>query len=155
MQYNHLPDPPSPSRFVKIDANGQVMKPWHGPWACTFDQTTGLIWENKTDDESIHDGLWTYSWFDANLDQGEQNAGDCYFESSRCDTNDLIRRANNQGRCGIKNWRLPTDQELLSIVNPQPKTGMAMIYNDYFSYTKRGDYWTAESNIALNVSMHI
>lgn len=145
--YQHYPDKSVTGRFAKLDAEGEVMSVWHGPWACVHDKKTGLVWENKTDDESIHDSLWTYSWFEQG--QGVENSGDCYFEKDRCDTADLIRRANQQGTCGRKDWRLPTTEELLSLVNPSPKTGKAVIHNDFFAHTKRGDYWSADHSIPL------
>ncbi len=140
---------PEHSRFQKWDKNGKPMHNWHGPWACVFDQQTGLLWENKTDDESIHDSYWSYSWYDEKNKKGKANFGDCYFEPNRCDTSDLIRRVNKQKTCGRDNWRLPTSEELRSIVFLQPKTGEATIANDFFSHTKRGDYWTADSDLPL------
>ena len=150
--YQHQQQQPHSSRFIKLDNQGQAMHPWHGPWACVYDQHTGLLWENKTDSENIHDGLWTYSWFSSSVsrDIGEANRGDCYFEPDRCDTSDLIRRTNQTGLCGNHEWRLPTTTELLSIVNPNHKVGQASIDNDFFSHTKRGDYWTGDHGMPLS-----
>lgn len=145
--YQHSPPEPIDSRFIKIDSEGHIIAHWQGPWACILDRESGLVWENKTDNESIHEGQWTYSWFIANT--GEANNGDCFFEKDRCDTSDLIRRANQEGICGITDWRLPTARELRSIVNRSPKTGQALIFNDFFPFTKRGDYWTSDNNVAL------
>lgn len=135
------------TRFVKLDMQGNKIDPWAGPWSCVLDTETGLIWENKTDDESIHDALWTFSWYQD--EKGVQNSGDCFFESERCDTADLIRRANQEKTCGLDGWRLPSAIELESILFDKPKTGEAKIANDFFTYTKRGDYWTSDADIVL------
>ncbi|MCY4046374.1 MAG: DUF1566 domain-containing protein [Cellvibrionales bacterium] len=147
VDYQHTPDLPKKSRFIKLNNQGQPMPQWQGPWACVLDTQTGNVWENKTDNESIHDALWTYSWYQDHT--GVENSGDCYFEENRCDTEDLITRANQQALCDIKDWRLPTSNELFTLVNPKPKTGKPAIYNDYFPHTKRGDYWTSNHNIPM------
>ncbi|WP_105103119.1 DUF1566 domain-containing protein [Microbulbifer pacificus] len=163
----HQPPPPeaAPYHLTKRDAAGQVIAPWSGPWSCVCDNSSGLLWEVKTDDEGIHDGLWTYSWYLANPpgfhtaarteraeplpEVGVPDNGDCYFEETRCDTEDLIRRTNQQKLCGENNWRLPTAAELATLVYPQAKAGQAKIDTDYFPHTKRGDYWTGDEGEAL------
>lgn len=139
--------PSDSGRFVKLDKNGASLTHWQGPWSCIIDTKTGLTWENKTDDESIHDALWTYSWFQHGV--GTQNAGDCYFEEERCDTADLIKKMNQEKPCGLNGWRLPTASELTSLVYSNPETGKAKIRHDFFSYSQRGDFWTSEHNKTL------
>lgn len=139
---------PSPSRWLKIDAQGKTMAPWSGPWACIYDTKTQLLWETKTDNESIHDGYWTYSWYDGT--QGVENKGDCYFEKERCDTQDLIERLNSEKTCGLDNWRLPTSKELFTLVSRETKPGEPLIAKDFFPHTKRGDYWTKDSRQRLS-----
>lgn len=146
-RYEHTPSQPLETRFVKLDGSGQALKPWQGPWACVLDKQTGLIWENKTDDESIHDALWTYSWKHNNI--GIDNSGDCYFESERCDTDDLLRRMNSEKTCGLSNWRLPSVAEFKSIYHDKPKVGQAKIFNDFFAHTKRGDYWSSNHGVPM------
>lgn len=145
--YRHQPSPAASSRFVKLNVKGEPLHPWQGPWACVLDRQTRLVWENKTDDEGIHDALWTFSWHQGG--KGVENSGDCYFEKNRCDTDDLIRRVNQEKTCGLGNWRLPTAQELQSIIFHHPKAGDAKIAGDFFPHTKRGDYWTSNADTPL------
>nr|WP_246239945.1 DUF1566 domain-containing protein [Pseudoalteromonas caenipelagi] len=140
---------PTPhARYTKIAANGVPLTPWQGPWACVLDRKLNVLWEVKTDNESIHDGYWTYSWF--LHEKGQENFGDCYFESQRCDTQDLIERTNIQTLCGQNNWRLPTEQELASLIQSPSRPGRAHIADDYFSYINQGDYWTSQSDSRLS-----
>jgi hypothetical protein len=138
---------PAELRWQKLDSLGQNLSSWKGPWSCVEDKKTGLIWEVKSDNESIHDGYWTYSWFNGRF--GAENMGDCYFESQRCDTQDLVRRINRQRLCGYSNWRLPTTEELMTLATKPTKTGAPHIRNDYFPHTKSGDYWTSDGQQAL------
>ncbi|MCG8673470.1 MAG: DUF1566 domain-containing protein [Pseudomonadales bacterium] len=146
-RYEHSPTPAYEGRYIKLSRVGELMRSWQGPWSCVLDTQTNLVWENKTDDESIHDALWTFSWYQD--DKGVKNSGDCYFEPDRCDTSDLIMRMNQEKTCGISNWRLPTSKELSSLIFNIPRTGEAKIANDFFSHTKRGDYWSSDADIPL------
>lgn len=138
---------PSDFHLVKVNHQGEELAIWSGPWHCVFDQNTGLLWERKQDDETIHDGYWTYSWFQNG--QGVPNYGDCYFEDERCDVDDLIRKANQNKTCGVDDWRLPTSAELMTIVSDQLRPGEPTINKDFFPQTKKGDYWTAEGGKPL------
>lgn len=134
--------------FIKINAQGEPLDIWSGPWGCVYDQRSGLLWEIKTDAEDIHHASWTFSWFNAN--QGVENSGDCYFETARCDTDDLLRRVNQKRMCGREGWRLPTADELSSLVTHTAPPGDAMIDNDFFPHVQRGDYWTINHKHTLS-----
>ncbi|MBQ4835538.1 MULTISPECIES: DUF1566 domain-containing protein [Pseudoalteromonas] len=134
-------------RFTKVTHDGVLLSPWQGPWACVLDKQNHLLWEVKTDNESIHDGYWTYSWFDGV--HGKRNFGDCYYEPDRCDTSDLIRRTNEQTLCAQSNWRLPTAAELNSLIQSPTSPAQPHIANDFFIHIKQGDYWTSEHNRPL------
>lgn len=133
---------PLESRWQKIKHSGEPVSAWSGPWACVYDEARGLLWEVKTDSETIHDGYWSYSWFNGEV--GEKNLGDCYFEKDRCDTLDLITRTNQERLCGVSGWRLPTAAELASIVDQDVRPGDPKVAKAYFPQIKRGDYWTAD-----------
>ncbi len=128
------------SRFVKITHHGKQLSPWQGPWDCIFDKQQGLLWEAKTDNESIHDGYWTYSWYDGV--KGKQNFGDCYFEPERCDTLDLINKVNAEKLCGVTGWRLPNITELGNLIANNDRPGENHLATDYFLQIKSGDYWS-------------
>lgn len=135
------------SRYTKVTQKGESISPWAGPWQCVLDQETGLLWEVKTDSETIHDAYWSYSWF---IEQdGIENFGDCYFKKDRCDTSDLIEHVNQQGLCQRKNWRLPTLKELQTLVYQQHKPGYQTIDLGFFPNTKAGDYWTVSNQPQL------
>ncbi|WP_440873669.1 DUF1566 domain-containing protein [Thalassotalea sp. PLHSN55] len=149
-----LTDPqPQTSHWVKINALGQPIANWSGPWACVLDTNTGLVWENKNDSEGIHDGYWTYSWFDVTANNGQglgvENWGDCLFEKDRCDSQDLIKRMNQEKTCGLTQWRLPTAKELATLVIDYQQAGEPVIDMQFFPQTKRGDYWTADAQQPL------
>lgn len=135
-------------RFYKVDRNGKALSPWQGPWSCVYDKQQKRLWQVKTDNESIHDGYWTYSWFDGK--RGVENAGDCYFEADRCDTLDLIQHVNAQSLCGLKQWRLPTHQELTQLITKNDRFNENSIATDFFPQMQRGDYWTSDHSVPLN-----
>ncbi|ALU41826.1 Lcl C-terminal domain-containing protein [Pseudoalteromonas rubra] len=143
-------------RFVKLDQSGHPLSPWQGPWSCVLDTQKDLVWEVKTDSENIHDGYWTYSWYlsaDETIQsqaRGEANLGDCYFESSRCDTQDLINRARQTALCGLTHWRLPTSGELSSLLQNPARPGHVHIAQDFFPHMKHGDYWSADHSQPLS-----
>ncbi|MFV8783454.1 DUF1566 domain-containing protein [Microbulbifer sp. SA54] len=142
------PLPKADFPLMKISAEGTPVPIWSGPWSCVLDRRNGLLWEVKTDAEYLHDGDWTYSWFDG--ERGVENGGDCFFEPQRCDTWDLIRRVNEAGLCGRRDWRLPTPDELMSLVDTSVPPGYTQIDKHFFPHTRSGDYWSSTSGRRLS-----
>lgn len=110
---------------------------------CVQDNITGLMWEVKVNDSS---SLYNYTWYETDTLKngggiGKENGGTCSLD--KCDTSNYIKKLNEIGYCGYKDWRLPTYSELLSIVNFNKNT--PSIDTEYFSYTKgiKNYYWTA------------
>lgn len=139
-------------RWVKIDSNGKQLQSWQGPWKCVQDKQTGLIWEVKSYVEDIHDMQCSFSWFDGQ--KGSKKKGDCFIEEQGSDTCDLIRKSNAEKRCGITNWRLPTEAELRTLLIERPLPGDVCIARDYFPYTQRGPYWSADAGKPLRGHYH-
>jgi len=55
----------NPRSYTKLDAGGNDLPDFAASWTMVRDNVTGLIWEVKTDDGSVHDRDNTYNWDDA------------------------------------------------------------------------------------------
>jgi hypothetical protein len=88
------------------------------------DNVTGLIWEIKTDDDSIHDKNQKYEW---------QDAQDIF-----------IKSLNQDSFGGATDWRLPTIKELASITYLGRYA--PAIDSNWFSNIMSAFYWSSTSN---------
>jgi len=140
--------------FTKLDTNGTPVS--SGSWSCVKDNVTGLIWEVKTTDGGLHDKNDKYVWYDPAGGTGFQQASqtivysgdtsknntcagyDPNDASTYCNTYAYLQRVNAQGWCGANDWRLPTREELRSLVKMDsiiPKDNVPAIDLDYFPNT--------------------
>ncbi|MCI5219361.1 MAG: DUF1566 domain-containing protein, partial [Candidatus Electrothrix sp. LOE2] len=120
--------------YTKLDSNGVPLADQNAdyattPWACVRDKVTGLIWEVKTDDGGLHDKDDGYNWYntDSSTNGGSDGYADddgdiCYGynsgdSSTFCNTEAYVNRVNAAGWCGVSDWRMPTRNELKSLVN--------------------------------------
>lgn len=116
--------------YQKVGASGEFLPPSATEWACVLDRVTGLMWEMKTADGGLHDGLRTYT----NLGNGDSG-----------DVSDFMQAVNAAGLCGHQDWRVPSRMELQSIVNygrAQP-----MIVLAWFPHTRDWIYWTSTRDV--------
>jgi len=120
--------------FTKLDADGNPLPADATSWSCVLDNVTGLIWEVKTDDGGIHDRDNTYRW------GGKTHLGSGY-DTYYNDWDTLVDGTNSEQLCGYSDWRLPTTDELESIVD----YGRADLAIDtaYFPNTSGLPYWSA------------
>ncbi len=123
------------SQDGKVRAGGALSYTDNGDGTIT-DNNTGLMWEKKSDDGSIHDTDNVYTWADAfTTFIAALNTEPCF--AGHCD------------------WRLPNVKELQSIVNyqnvdpavsPAFNTGCAAACTVLTcSCTAAGDYWSSTS----------
>ena len=101
------------------------------------DNLTGLQWERKTDDASVHDKDNSYTW----TDQGDANSTDA---DGTAYTGFLA--ALNGGGCfaGQCDWQLPTQLELQTILSePFPCTASPCIDEVLFGPTVADAYWSS------------
>jgi len=160
----YIPPPPrsqtSIDNYITLNDDGHPFsdqsKPYPlQPWNCVKSKKTGLIWEVKTADEGIRDGKNTYSWYhpDADINRGEPgvaNGGKCI--GSSCDIYAYLQSVNNSKLCGFNDWRLPTRDELVTLLDTKAVYPRATIDIDAFPNTANSYYWTT-TVYAFNPSM--
>lgn len=121
------------ARYVKLDQQGKPLARQDlsyntQPFACVVDAHSGLVWETKhrrKEDDS-------YSVYDSDnqflikpVEGATKFSGTCTehgtdkisTEPNQCTVSNQIQWFNQEQRCGLSNWRLPTLQESLSILN--------------------------------------
>jgi len=120
-----IPCPKPGQDFYGQDGNYTINPPSYtllGGGAMVKDNVTGLIWENKTTDGSIHDADKSYSWHDAR--------------------NIFIAQLNSSKFGGYDDWRLPSMEELRSIMD----YGRAPHINtEYFPIIRSEHYWSSST----------
>ena len=133
-------------RFERIDTGGHRIGDGK-TWSCVADKQTSLVWEVKTDDGGLRDTANSYSWYDPNLEAqaGVEDGGRCR-GGVKCDTHHYKVSLNQQRLCGFDDWRLPSREELETLVEMQAKKSRPSIDLNYFPVAEASWYWTASSN---------
>ena len=114
---NYLINPPS---FTKLDAGGNDLPDDATEWVMVRDNVIGLIWEMKNnmdgsqDYSNPHDADNHYTWYDSNP---ETNGGYAGTPGDGTDTEDFIYALNGAKFGSFSAWRVPTIDELFSIVD--------------------------------------
>ena len=118
------------------------------------DNVTGLLWEGKTTDGGLHDVNSTFSWLNS---AGATNGGAAGTVAGGactgvvpggCDTEKFVAAVNAEKLYGFSDWRLPTVQELSSLVSSgasSAPTVDAAIVNQF-----AGEYWSASPKAGDN-----
>lgn len=137
----------SSAGFIKLANTGAVLGDDADSWECVEDRSSHLTWEVKKNDGGIRDRDNSYSWLnDADGGQdGTGNGGRCKGGIS-CDTSSYARAINERGLCGYTDWRLPTKEELETLVDYGSGTRQATINTTYFPEAIPSWYWTASEN---------
>lgn len=131
--------------FTKISATGKTLPVNSTVWRCVKDNHTGLMWEVKTDDRGLSDKYKTYTWYNTDI---TNNGGAVGYANNGNNTQAFVQAVNAQSLCGFADWRLPSVQELRSIVNYGKYTPPA-IDSAYFPNTNSNYYWSS-SPMAAN-----
>lgn len=103
-----------------------------------IDRLTGLEWEQKTDDASVHDKDSLYSW---NTVAGATEANGTAYTS-------FLAALNGSGFASQRDWRLPTRAELQTILlEPHPCLADPCIDQGVFGPTVAYNTWSATTNV--------
>ena len=130
----------NPMSYTKLDGGGNALSSSATSWVMVKDNVTGLIWENKTVDGTIHDKNKTFTWYDSNP---ATNGGYAGTPGVGTDTEDFIGALNSAHFGGYSDWRLPTINELDSIVNCDIPYPGPTINAAYFMNTVSSFYWAS------------
>jgi len=137
-------------------------------WDCIRDNNTGLFWEVKRNElingiKHLHHQDHRYAWYDplsatngglSGYETPTQyllsggsvepvNAPSCsgVADINKCNTQSFVAMVNSVGFCGFKDWRVPSIDELESIVH-LGRSGTT-IDTDYFPDTPNDWMWSA------------
>ncbi len=105
--------------FEKLDSSGKPLPVEATEWAMVQDKSTGLTWEVKTADESIHGMDGRYSWGSA--------------------TEKFIAGLNQEQFGSFSDWRMPTEDEIYTI---REKKNTPHTNTDFFPNTAPSKYWS-------------
>jgi hypothetical protein len=102
---------------------------------CVTIHKSGLTWELKTDDGGIHDRDNVYRWGGI----GAEKTGTIFSD----DWNSLTNAANTEKLCGFDDWRVPTIDELNTLVSNT--TTKPAIDTAIFPLTLAAPYWSVST----------
>lgn len=120
------------SSYTLLDAKGKIVT---ANARCAHIQDSDLIWELKTDDGGIHDKDNVYRWGGS----GAEKTGTIFFD----DWNSLLNTTNTEKLCGFDDWRVPTIDELKTLVtNTAAKPA---INSEVFQLTMEAPYWSVST----------
>ncbi len=136
--------------YTKLGQNGQVLSAsatYADGWVMTRDNVTNLVWEMKTDNDGIHDNDRTFTWCDRNPATNGGNQGTCGTGTgdAATDTEAFIQALNAAHYGGFSDWRLPTIEELSSLINLSTFPGPT-IDADWFPNTRSSNYWSSTTH---------
>jgi hypothetical protein len=118
-----------------------------------LDNVTGLMWEVKDPVAgSLRDWAKTYTNYDSTTSAQFWN-GTAYVNPTQADINAATNSigfknsVNASGLCGYNDWRLPTADELQSIVDYSVAFPVPTIDATWFPNTQGNIYWSASPNV--------
>ncbi|MDP7553865.1 MAG: DUF1566 domain-containing protein [Candidatus Thioglobus sp.] len=130
--------------LVKLSDEGKKLNIDDSEWSCVLDEDSSLVWEVKKDKEGIQYMMNTHTWFDG--ETGEESgkySRNCFWNKD-CNTKSYISAINKQQFCSFNDWRLPTRNELETLLNYYGESDI-LIDLRFFPNTQNTTYWTSVS----------
>ncbi len=127
------------------------------PGGCVQDNNTGLMWEVKTTDGGLRDWSNTYTNFDSITAIQKWN-GMAWAAPTQADidaaTNSIgfKNAVNAAGLCGFNDWRMPTADELQSIIDYGVAFPGPTIDANWIPNTRGANYWTSSPVVGPSTS---
>jgi len=137
-------------RFARLDSQGFLLVDSQAKsWDCVLDRQSGLLWEAKTSKAGLHSRDNTFRWYrpdaaDNGGFSGHPGGAEC--RSLPCDTHAFVTAVNQAGWCGWHDWRLPTREELRSLVDYAIPYPGPTLDRDTFPNALPMFYWSANPN---------
>lgn len=164
-EYNDDSDGFSGFSYTKIDSNGNSLAADASSWSCVRDNINGLIWQvklsknNVIGDQGFRDSDDRFSWYNSDSAGNGGNEGfpdqfgstcfdyDVERPETYCNTEAYVNRINQAGYCGLNNWRMPSRNELVSIINYGNKNAAAdlVYFNDVDATVSDLHIWSRDS----------
>jgi len=110
---------------------------------CVQDNVTGLMWEVKTADGGLRDWHKTYTNYSAAYNPNNQYG-------AATDASGYVTAVNATSLCGHNDWRLPSADELQSIVDYGVAYPGPTIDATWFPNTQGGWFWSASSYVGYS-----
>ncbi|WOH38884.1 DUF1566 domain-containing protein [Thalassotalea fonticola] len=139
--------------FTKIAADGSELDHDASQWTCVVDNVTGLMWENKSTEESLQNKNMVFTHFNSDQStnagmQGIEQSEYCQEAETCFNSESFVEAVNSQEQslCGYSDWRLPTRMELHSLVDYSggtSKNGKPRIVEQFFPNTVLEHYMTS------------
>lgn len=117
------------------------------PGGCVLDNVTGLMWEVKTADGGLRDRAKTYTNYVSIKNTQQTNVAKIVAPTQAeidAPTNSISFKnsVNAQGLCGFSDWRLPTADELQSIVDYGVAYPGITVDQTWLPNTQGNEYWS-------------
>ena len=139
--------------YTKLDVYGEALADTASTWYCVRDKFHRPGLGSKGQSYGLHHHASEYTWYDGQTgDEGYKSCSfsecSCYLDGTKCNTDALVQQVNSYvntfngtvGRCNATDWRLPTLEELRTLIIPG-QTG-TQINGDYFPYVHEF-WWTS------------
>jgi hypothetical protein len=142
----------SNAQLFKVSNQGNILSSVSLNHSCVLDDNSQLMWEAKLNTKGLQNSKNTYTWFDTKT--GTENGDyshNCNWTKG-CNTQAYVNAINTAKLCKQNNWRLPTEDELRTLLVYSDDD--LLIDKNFFQHTQLKSYWSSDqqnTDIAIDV----